>query len=415
MNKTTDIRTLENNMSKSDESLVVKLNSFLFALVLMIPYLNLVTANMFPVSSPGVIFGALVVMLYMATLLLYGKIQILQEVFALVVFILAAYMISYWGLDKNEIVTKTLKQYLYYGVVSIFVASKPISVRLILRYMLILSMVGMLNVRALLDSGTTQSGAIVMGHSYALLPSICAAVIHIIYYRKEKSIFIGAGYMFNIYLFLIVFTRGTRGAALAIMFLFFILLVNQYKRGEHKAYMWLAWVSMICIIYVITDFDNIVKFLYHFTNDNGISINLINKTYAKAMQESALNGRELLYPYAIEGIKQSFLFGNGIGSFEIAYGTYPHNIVLQLMYEGGIILTLPIVGTIIYGFVWLFDKKTNNLDLSMMFTLLSSVAIPRLTFSANLWYREAFWLLMGFILTHIAHDHHKLTCKGNYI
>ena len=57
------------------------------------------------------------------------------------------------------------------------------------------------------------------------------------------------------------------------------------------------------------------------------------------------NGREPVYEAAIAGIKNAPLLGNGIEAFPAytAY-SYPHNFILQLVYEGGILFcVIPVI------------------------------------------------------------------------
>jgi len=111
----------------------------------MIPYLNLVVANFFSINFSGLIFGALVGIIYMISSVIYGNFGITKRVLFLILFIFMSFMISYMISNYHNVVVETLIQFFYYGVISILVSSKPISVRHILKYSIILSMVGILD------------------------------------------------------------------------------------------------------------------------------------------------------------------------------------------------------------------------------------------------------------------------------
>ncbi|MFB9861017.1 O-antigen ligase family protein [Salinicoccus siamensis] len=379
----------------------IKLNSFLLALVLTIPYLNLIFSSFASIQSPGLLFGVLTILIYAISLIRSRKyeVPIMLVLCSMVIFIF--FLVSYISASYDGVVKATVLSFLYYGFFSILVSLKSLSIKHTLIYIIILSIIGIIDLNTLINSARTTSGTISMSYSYAFLPSICATIIFLIYYLKESNLIILIGCAFNIYLLWLVVTDGSRGALLAIAFLIVLLITNRYKKGHHKVNKWIIYILLIGILYLIVDFNNFIRSLYHFTHNYGFSLNIIDKTYSKSLEGDALNNREYIYGLAVEGIKQSPIIGHGIGSFEIKYGGYPHNLLLQLLYEGGIILTTVVLGPILYGFIWLYKKKTNNFNISMLIILLSSIGIPRLLFSANVWSRESFWLLFGLVIAHV--------------
>jgi O-antigen ligase len=251
-----------------------------------------------------------------------------------------------------------------------------------------------------------------MSFSYNSLPGVFASILLLVFYRKRLNLIVKAGIVFNIYMLFIIFINGTRGAAVAIVvFLLFFVVKKQSSSGQ-KTRFFVLFASIAFFSIVAISFDNIIAILHEFSETLGININLIEKTFIKNLEDNALNNRLPIYLNAINGIIKSPIWGHGIASFDLKYGGYPHNVMLQLMYEGGIILAIPILAPIIYGFYKILKSQTNSLELNILFILLFSLAIPRLIFSTNVWYRESFWLLLGFTIVHMINLKIKILIKS---
>ena len=113
--------------------------------------------------------------------------------------------------------------------------------------------------------------------------------------------------------------------------------------------------------------------------------------------ESMSEGRDILYKKAAVGIVDSPIWGHGIGSFDNYSGAYPHNIFLQLMYEGGIILTIPLLILLIKGFMSLFSFKYQQPYRNFLLLLFCSGVIE-LFLSSFLWMSICLWLFYGQVL-----------------
>ena len=78
------------------------------------------------------------------------------------------------------------------------------------------------------------------------------------------------------------------------------------------------------------------------------------------------------------------------------YGTWPHNFVLQLLYEGGILMFLLVV--IPLAKIVLFVLKSNAIppiDYAM-FVCLFAISVPKVLVTSELWTVQCFWLLLAF-------------------
>ena len=87
-------------------------------------------------------------------------------------------------------------------------------------------------------------------------------------------------------------------------------------------------------------------------------------------KEPLIRDRGTLYLVALKEFKEAPIFGHGMGSYSLKYGLYPHNAVLELLCETGIVGTLCVLLFIIYIlFKLVYTCKENEevVDLVLIF------------------------------------------------
>ena len=108
-------------------------------------------------------------------------------------------------------------------------------------------------------------------------------------------------------------------------------------------------------------------------------------------------GRNIIQKQVFENLNVlNVLFGKGISSFEATYGTYPHNIVLNLFVDYGLI-GVAFFSYIIVLTIKILKRKDQNEK--MIIILLFSSAIVPLLFSFTYWRYPAFFLYIGIVLS----------------
>ena len=110
---------------------------------------------------------------------------------------------------------------------------------------------------------------------------------------------------------------------------------------------------------------------------------------------SILSGRDEIYKEALDEISHSFIWGNGIGAFEGKYGHYVHNVVLQIICEGGIICIGYFIYLLYYLIRFLITEKKEEVTFLCFMT---SIALVQLMISSYYWSSLKFWLLIGYII-----------------
>lgn len=143
--------------------------------------------------------------------------------------------------------------------------------------------------------------------------------------------------------YLILFlTFGSRGAIVSVL-VFLVIYWIIGARSKYDMYKRLLFVSTIIFLCVVS-FELIIVKIYNLLTENDVDILAISRIYQLLEDGKEMSaGRDNLAGIAINGILSSPIFGNGIGSFYNYSGLYPHNIILQLLWEGGILLAIPII------------------------------------------------------------------------
>src|SRR5699024_3986187 len=119
-------------------------------------------------------------------------------------------------------------------------------------------------------------------------------------------------------------------------------------------------------IAVIMNTTKILYTLYNFLYERGIEVAAIIKTInmiERAGITGILNARDIVYERAFDMFASAPFFGNVVGSYGDKYinsFTYPHNLILQLLVEGGIILTLPFIFILIVSGWQLLKSWSKN-------------------------------------------------------
>lgn len=242
------------------------------------------------------------------------------------------------------------------------------------------------------DSGT------LMSYSYVVLPLIIAIIIKItlLGVKKKKEwilILLALPYLY------FIFTYSSRNIYLASLFCLIVCLVM-----KKKVYVKVIILAIMMILMFVV-FQNALNILYSIQTELSkfdLSFKIIDKNIELIEREDISNGRDVIYKKALQGIKEVPILGRGIASFNETYGTYPHNFILQMLYEGGIVLLLIFSVPILYaGYVMIFGKNISRQN-EFLLVFLFCNAIIRLLISFEYWRELYFWMLITLSLTMLA-------------
>ena len=329
----------------------------------------------------------------------------------LYVWLLSAFIIGFYFYTSRTIATPRVPLPFLLGFMLmgfILPSILKIDTSITLRAIMTIPAIGVLWLNNVLrPEAENEYGVISMMRSYAFLVPVMANILYImLYYKRDHLGRVGNHLFFwlitiinSIYLFKML-SSGARGP----FFCIFSLIIFHWvvKKDDSGKLRWNAGKNLIIgIVFaaVALFFKNVVFGLSTFLHWFGIYLNVIDKFVRKAVETGDMsNGREMIYAKCMEEIPEKPFFGHGMDLFE--HNTdfiYPHNFILQIFYDGGLMLALILLVPVI----WYMIKKirfgsyeTYSITLFLLF-----ISVPGALMSSDLWQNERLWLFFGAMLS----------------
>lgn len=289
----------------------------------------------------------------------------------------------------------TIAAFLLPGIVNI-------DTRIFLLSLLIIPSIGILYFDQIILNSISEEGVLSMGKCYAMLVPVLANIVYLRFFFKKEKIFMRILILpftiINIFYLMQITIFGSRGPILCAFLLFVACLIIEVTvEGHIKIHKERMFVILIGIIVLIFFFIPILQTVSDFLQNYDVHINFVDKFLRLNSIGDIDNGRRLISAMTIKGFFEAPLLGHGIAQFENNTGeSYPHNFLLQMLYDGGIVLTggilIPICRSII--------KKIRNVNSqeAICLILLFFASVPGAMFSGDLWNTEILWLFFGFVL-----------------
>lgn len=244
-----------------------------------------------------------------------------------------------------------------------------------------------------------------MSKAYAVFVTISASFIHFFWYRKNSNLFIKMIYIVNLYYLYKLLNVGNRGLIASIVFLIFAMLIR-YTRNNNisakKKMIMTVLIAIFCVVIVvfILNIERIIVYLYkYFSSTNGTVPSFVVKMYNLIVYKSDItNGRDEVYIFFISKTLSNPVIGYGMdmsGTVSGGLYPYPHNYILQLLFEGGIIFAAyPSIISIKMVISTLF-KIQNDKDYEAFSLFLLCNCIPKLLLSGDIWNQSILWIWLG--------------------
>ena len=297
--------------------------------------------------------------------------------------------------------------FIVYCFIPIYLSFYRIDVEKVLHFMMSFSVLILPISNEFFRSRGYSYETIGMSTSYNVLPFVLAAAIHFIYYRKKAGFWLWMGYGINIYYLLKVIYLGNRGPIITLIVFALPVILHKLNpdgtiRKTPGKTMSVVLIAGIISILVISNIESIILSVYRWLQSMDIELAFITKSVMKINNGDLSNGRNTLFAFVMEGIKKHYLVGNGIAStYYNSYGnySYPHNLFLQMWYDIGIIVSLPLLYLVGKTIKKTFFEFRISKDLMAILMLLFSLSIPRLCYSSEFWGNIPFWLLIMFTIS----------------
>lgn len=241
-----------------------------------------------------------------------------------------------------------------------------------------------------------------MGYSYAIVHILAANLIQWFYFRKESGFYLKACNLISFYFLVRVLMAATRGTIVSIAFIIFLIwLIRFDENGNYikltkkkKIQIFFIFVAAV-IVYI--NLEPVLKFFENmFESVFGTVPAAVKKTLDAIESNDLSHGRDDLTEFTLSAIKDSPAFGHGVLTFNHFNDyVYPHNCILQLLFEGGIIGAALQIICIIYGFYdMIFHVQNNGKEKTCSNVIIFITAFPMLLFSNETWKTPAFWIFM---------------------
>lgn len=382
---------------KKYKSMTEEINGLLIAIFLSTGIIGWII----PLDNISVICALLIIGAYM----LNNGIKhiISKEKYALIICIFVWFILSTinnnvqidtWGND--------LLYFIAFGITALFITEQKFSKDAVYKYIMLLSffaipyIIGQQFYTNYSYKNPEQSIEI-MVMSYTVLPIILSCFQVITSKRIKIGYRIAAVIPFILYTFLLI-VKSSRGPILALA-VFFLLRILFYKPAKNKIWLKIVIIAILIIAIIISYIfiEEILTAIKNMLDSMSIDSMFIDRML-QILHEgngSLLGGRKNIYGNALEDISHSFILGNGIASYEGTYGHYVHNVVLQILYEGGIICIGYFIYLLYYLIRFLITEKKEEVTFLCFMT---SIALVQLMISSYYWSSLKFWLLIGYII-----------------
>jgi len=387
----------------------IKPRSFLRELLIVIVFLFnsicAVVSKLIPsIRDFGDALIFIVVLLGMANCLLSRKV-ILRKFLLINIAILLFAIGSFALYGFNGEIGLLLVNYFIWGVIISFFVTLEYDVKRVMNIALVLSSFFL----AVYLFHNSAKKADSMAWTYGVFPCLSVCLTHMVFMKDQLGKIKWALYLPSYFICLQFVLDANRGGWVSMILLVYFLTIKVKIKQEPKMRNRVLWnLLFLTLIFVaVFLYEPIIKLLYEITTALDIRFYAIEKTYRGILADNVTNNRTELYDFAWKGFLSSPVWGHGIGAFSVNHGGWPHNFFLQLLYEGGILLFLLVLGPLV-RIVWVVVRTDRITPAEYaLFVCFFANSIPKLLFSTQVWNVQGFWLLLAFgmmLLIRIQHN-----------
>ncbi len=372
--------------------------SIIYAWLVFIGFMNYIIASLFDI---GGMITSLVIMGIMMAFCYKTMIKVRFPARALV---FALIVVLYYIITRRVAHTTLFgREFLFYFCAVSVMAMYKCDTEKFLRYVSVLSMVILFFYRDIyieMNSSTNQTD-ISMGLSYAMLPILMAPMFHFFFFRKQrKQFFMYIIYAIAAFLLVGLCLKGNRGIILSVVVTMGLIYIKGLGKRSKFHIGRAVFILMLACLFIAYFYD-IVRFFEGVFKDLGIEAFFLEKILDLERAGDVSNGRINLFEYSWKEFLKKPILGHGIAT--VYYNSrgryiYAHNFILQLLYDGGVILTIPSIAIIIGAFRYAFSGKNREESVFTLFMI--CVTLPRAFFTGDVWENTLFWL---FIMHSLAH------------
>ena len=237
--------------------------------------------------------------------------------------------------------------------------------------------------------------------SYALATPVTASILMFRYYYDRMSNVDRLLAVLTAIYFAIMVMYGRRGPVLVIFVAILIILIKPatMSRNITLRQTIVVFIAIVSTTLIAVNIEETLLFTSNLLNRMGLETTSLTRTLELATSRYGADaGRSELLPEAVSLFLKSPIYGNGIGSFFYVNSgghvmTYPHNLILQLLTDGGIVLAMLVIIPIIMALFRMLIS--NSTDYYVTYFLLFVLAIPHLLVSSDIFLQPELWILLA--------------------
>lgn len=205
-------------------------------------------------------------------------------------------------------------------------------------------------------------------------------------FMKKKSIVTIFSVLFITFF---LFAYASRGIIICIFAYYIVFLYKNIvlNINRKKSILVILFLSMV---FVLRKF--FLSILYSVFERFNIYSRTLNSIVSGTITQTS--GRNLIYSKIWEEIYKEPLAVRGINAEYNLVGIYAHNVILELLYQFGMVIGFLLVLLILYNIIYFLNARIEY-NLNSILLCLLSVWLPYLLISSSLWVTPHFWLFMS--------------------
>ncbi|SDB26582.1 O-antigen ligase like membrane protein [Ruminococcaceae bacterium FB2012] len=198
---------------------------------------------------------------------------------------------------------------------------------------------------------------------------------------------------------------GSRASFLCVLvyLLLFIIFIRSNEIEYRKKIQFFIIIIIISVLIVLF-YQQILEAIGSVFESIGFSSRTIQRIINGSIAEDPI--RHSIYDMAIEKIQNNWIVGYGMLSDRYFFGTYCHNMFLEIFMQFGLIVGAGIILLLFINIFKGFFIKQNS-DFKQFFIVFFSCSIVRLMVSYSFWDDSNFWIMLA-ILKHLL-EKNKMT------
>lgn len=289
---------------------------------------------------------------------------------------------------------------IFFGVISCILASMPYDAINVINKMYKISRLAVMEIVLCVNNDSFLSSAKLMNGWYMTLGFglMLPLAVMVIYFWRNGFVNNKIGMLIYASGLITLILYGNRGAWMCHVALYgLVFVLYSYKHNIMKRnFLYL----MIGVTFLLGIFDVIggkcIEWIEgYFGGDVPYSWMKIIHVYKLENLNEFTSGRDIIYEYAFDSLKENTLWGNYIG-FIHKVSSSTHNIFLEIACDYGVIVLCVFLMVMLYR-VYVFIKL-RGIDDKLLLIIFASCACEQMT-SGYMFFQNNFMFLVGFLMT----------------